>query len=538
MIVWLLGVASRGRPHDGGNRRIARARRGTPDWQFPVELGDVEWCVFPDLPIDDCVLGVAAEGLEGTRACRPTCARSDIRQVGAPPPQQSRNRVPTASVPTRITPALHGMTSRQPILRRQRGHRPASGNEQARRPGSGSLRRAALFASVLSVVTGCAVALEAQGTGTVSGRVIDGQTQRPISNVLVRVADTEIESLTDEAGLFALPGISPGNRRLVMEHLSYGEHSRQVLVQAGASLRLEARITQRAIELAPLVVETLTELQRRRVTTGFAMREVVREEIDAAARTGQDLSELLRDRMPSAYIRPGARGSACLETRGGRRGGARCNEVTVMLDGIQVSDPGYLYTTMPLSNIERLELLSVAEAGARYGSVAGGGVLLIETRQGPRPTDPIAAKTVNARFDWSQEESSHPWKRSLLSSFAANAIGFAVTLRLADHCLWLTESGTLGLRTRCNGAATTGIGFLGMGLPAFGSSLAARWGGTTTRSKGRLTPAALAAGLTLMSGYILIINGTDASQAAGAALVTVGVPVLTVLSDRVFRQLR
>jgi hypothetical protein len=374
------------------------------------------------------------------------------------------------------------------------------------------------------------------GFGTVSGRVIDANTRRPIPDVVVRVEESLQETLTDRSGMFVLAGVPVGDRRLVLQHLSYGEHTRRVLITEQENLTLEARISTRAIELAPLVVETLSELDRRRITTGVQINEVERPDMDVAQRTGQNLADLIRQRIPGASVRQGRLGGACVEFRGARAARGACRELTVFVDGVRIADPGLFFTTVPPNDIERMELLSPAEAGARYGSVSGNGVLLVETRRPPerRGATTLDGKAVSG-FDWTGESRPYAWKRVFASSFVANAVGVGLSLALADQCLWRTEAGSLGLRTRCGGAATTGIGFLAMALPAFGGSMAAQWGGTTDMSKGRVTPTSLAAALGVVSGYMFLIHGTGTSEMIGATVLSVGVPVITTLADRIFR---
>lgn len=376
--------------------------------------------------------------------------------------------------------------------------------------------------------------------GVVSGRVVDQGSGAPISEVLIRVEDTAIEALSDERGRFTLSDVPAGQQRLLLSHLAYGEHARLVLVPEADRMIVEARISTQAIELAPLLVETLTEVDRRQATTGAQVNEVERPEIDLAHRTGQNLGELLRQEIPGASVRQGWFGGACVEFRGARATGGRCREMTVFLDGVRIADPGLLLATLSPNDVESMEILSPAEAGARYGSVSGNGVLLIETRRPPRPgaRDPNRTSAEATLFDWSGESNPYAWKRTMATSFLANALGVGAGLALAHQCLWRTEAGSLGLRTRCGGAATTSIGFLALGLPALGSALAAQWGGATDRSAGRVTPMSLTAALGVASGYMLIIHGTETSQVAGSVVLGLGVPVLTTLADRIFRALR
>jgi hypothetical protein len=376
--------------------------------------------------------------------------------------------------------------------------------------------------------------------GIVLGRVVDQATGTPISDVRIRVAETAIEALSDDGGRFRLPDVPPGQQRLLLSHLAYGEHDRLVLVPNADRLILEARLSTQAIELAPLLVETLTEVDRRQATSGAQVNEVERPAIDLAHRTGRNLGEVLRQEIPGASLREGWFGGACVEFRGARSGTGPCRELTVFMDGVRIAEPGLLLATLSPNDVESMEILSAAEAGARYGSISGNGVLLIETRRPPGPArrrGPQPAAPESAFFDWSGEDHPYAWKGTFVRAFLANALGVGAGLVLAHQCMWRTEAGSLGLRTRCGGATTAGIGLVALGLPAVASALAARWGGATDRSAGRITPMSLTAALGLASGYMLVIHGTDGSQAAGAVMLGMGVPVLTTLANRIFRSL-
>jgi hypothetical protein len=373
-----------------------------------------------------------------------------------------------------------------------------------------------------------------RGVGSISGRVIDATTARPISDVVVRLDGSNHETLSDARGMFTLTEVGEGEQRLVLEHLQYGEHARRVLVTPDEDLSLEARISSRAIELAPLVVETLTELDRRRITSGSQINEVVRDDLDLAQSSGRTLSQMLSERIPGASVRRGPAGRSCVEYRGARGAGA-CRDLTVFVDGVRIADPGSFYDMIPPGDIERMEILSVAEAGARYGSVSGNGVLLIETRRPPTRNNPDQALPTNTMFDWSGEAHPYAWKRVFATSFAANVVGIGLGMALADQCLRRSDAGSLGLKSHCGGATTMGIGLLSMAVPALGSSLAAQWGGATPLSQGRLAPTSLTTALGVASGYFLVIHGTGASEAMGAVVLGLGVPVLTTLADRIFR---
>jgi hypothetical protein len=417
---------------------------------------------------------------------------------------------------------------------------PAQGCRSAAASAAAHLRASVLALLLPALVAGAVAAQDVgtgTGTGTVSGRVIDSADLRPVADVEVAVAGVA-RTVTDAAGFFSIVGVPIGERALMLSHLAYGEHVREVLIERDGNLQLDVRISLQALMLSPLVVEALSDLERRRVTQGTAMREVVRPDIDSAAREGRNLAELLQDRLPGAMIRAGRFGGVCIEIRGARRGRGPCREVGVLLDGVPIGNPGLLYTTIPLNDLERVELLSAAEAGARYGSAGAYGMLLIETRRGPAPDRPTRNGDLLTGFDWSGEAEPYPWVRVFGSSLVGNAAGLALGLALADRCLKVSDIGSFGLRTRCDGLTTVSVGFLSLGLPALAGGLAARWGGATDRSRGRITPAGLAASFGLTAGYLMLIHGEPGTEAAGTVILTLGVPALLTLSDRVFRALR
>jgi hypothetical protein len=260
-------------------------------------------------------------------------------------------------------------------------------------------------------------------------------------------------------------------------HLGFGDHLEAVMLTAGQTLALDVRMSSEAIELAPLLVEGRSDLDERRRTSGHGINEVEEFEIDRAARSGLTLRELLQTTMPGTLASQGGLSGTCVQYRAIRSGGdTGCMEVTVILDGVQVANPGYIYETMPLNSISRLEMLSPGQAGVRYGTAAGQAVLLIETRRGPQMQRAIDARFVTG-MAWNEAAPYH----------------------------WRAVVGSTG---------------------------------GTDVSRGRVGPSSFAGGVVLTGGYLLIIHGGEGARATGFALLSVGVPVAIALADRVFRTIR
>ena len=399
---------------------------------------------------------------------------------------------------------------------------------------------AARWVLLLSVVTlASATGAASQEHGILTGRVLEQQNSRPIADVVVRLHDLGLSTVTDAGGMFQFTEVPEGAHILLVEHLAYGDQSREIAVNPGEDLRLDVRLSPRTIELAPLVVEAVTELEQRRISTGHSINEVGPAQLSEAARRGLALSDVLTQHLPGLRVRSGRTGS-CVEYRSTSAQGG-CNDVSIYVDGVRSAVPSLLYFSMPLDDIARVELLSPLQASTRFGMAAGGGALLVETKTGPQRRRETASDRLATGFDWSLEEKRYGWERVFLSSFVGNAVGLAVGLGLANQCLDI-DTGIGGLRPRCTGVLTTGTGVLALALPSAAGGYSAGWAGQTRRSKGRFLPAALGSAMAATAGYLLLIEGRSnearSAETAGLVLLAVGTPLMTTLADRVFRVLR
>jgi hypothetical protein len=386
---------------------------------------------------------------------------------------------------------------------------------------------------------------QAQQTRVISGVVIDRETSAPVPQALLRIQNTELQAVTSTEGTFRIT-VPVGRHVLLVEHIAYGNHTDTVQVRADQDVRIQIQISRQAIQLTPLTVQGESQLETRRRTTGSSFNELRREYIDGAQQKGFNLAEALRDGMMSVQVSGERRGgSYCVEYRSGtfqNKGGAVCREVAVYIDDVKISNPSTLYSTMPLRDIERIEMLGPNEAGTRYGISGGRGVLLIETRQGIlAQRRPERKGAPMAGLDWSLETQPYRWAKVAGSSIVGSAVGLGLAMLVADQCLRI-EPGTHPLRSKCDAFSTVASGFIVIGLPSVAGSFAASRAGATERSKGRILPSALLGTLSAAGGYLLYVQGksndSQFSTTTGILLVTVGTPVLTTVGDRLFRSLR
>jgi hypothetical protein len=386
-----------------------------------------------------------------------------------------------------------------------------------------------------------ASSLSAQATtGTLTGRLLDDMSGQGISNVVVRIDGSQLSAVSGTDGRFLISAVPAGRRVVTLQHVAYGERVDTVVIRAGQEIRLDVRMAMRAVQGDSIVAQATTELQARRRSTGAAMHELERGAIDEAARKGQSLAELLRDQMPSLHVESQSSGfMTCVEFRqgSGLRATGGCQMMAIYIDGVFMSAPGTIPPNIPLNDIERVEAISPGQAGVQYGTLGGNGVLLIETRRGPGPQRQRPGETYMVGFDWSGETRPYRWVRVTSSTFVANALGLGIGLLAADQCLAVDREGTaaVGIREGCGGLRALGSGTLAIALPIFASSYAARWGGSTERSRGRLVPSFVIGSVSALTGFLLLVEGQEIP--AGVAL-AVGTPALISLSDRIFRVLR
>ena len=106
--------------------------------------------------------------------------------------------------------------------------------------------------------------VDAQGSGSITGQVIDRTTRAPLTNVLVSVGGTTLSAVTNQQGRYAIAGVPSGTHELRVSMLGYGRASQSVNVTAAGSATADFQLEVTALELEGIVVNATGQEQRRR----------------------------------------------------------------------------------------------------------------------------------------------------------------------------------------------------------------------------------------------------------------------------------
>lgn len=397
---------------------------------------------------------------------------------------------------------------------------------------------------------------------TIVGRIFDVQTREPVEGMSVTIPGTSHDGVTDGTGLFRLQGVAPGPAVVLrFEHLAYGVQSDTLSVVAGERKMLQISLAREAIDIDPLVVTVMSEADRRERAAGTSLEIITEEEIARLVPRYRGIEGVLKSEVPGIRISdrsgliPGIPGVyICVEFRGvakSLRDNPPCRYPLVILDQVRIDDPvkiEALVSTLELEDVHQIEMISPAAAGVQYGTGSQNGVLVIETKLkapaagvGPSalPADPGSP---GDHYNWALEPAGHPTWRTLGATAVGNAAGLALGLWTADQCVDFDRLHMDLFNSTCGGAAGAGTRLAALALPVLGSTLAARFAGRTDLSQGSWRETAAFSLIMLVPGYVLAGTGFgekgSRSVYVGKAMLAFGVPIVTTLADRIYRQIR
>ncbi len=211
----------------------------------------------------------------------------------------------------------------------------------------------------------------AQETHTLYGKVIHGNTGKPLQAVNIQAGIEDRGTITGENGEFTLSGLIEGEQLIRFTHIGFEMVEKTVFIPSSHSL--EITLNQNLIEMDALVVTgTRTEryLKDAPVTTQVIKGEKLKES------GASDISDVISE-MTGINIVENQFGT------GVELLGFDTDHILVMVDGMKLIGRvnGQLdVAQIPVDHIDRIEVVKGATS-ALYGSEAMGGVINILTKQ-------------------------------------------------------------------------------------------------------------------------------------------------------------
>jgi hypothetical protein len=93
----------------------------------------------------------------------------------------------------------------------------------------------------------------------------------PVQDAEVEFTVSGLETTTNRSGMFVFPGVPPGQERLRIRHLTYGEQTRTLELEPGRAYRVRGVVSPDPIELEGIQVTSTSQ----NWLVGAALRSVV-----------------------------------------------------------------------------------------------------------------------------------------------------------------------------------------------------------------------------------------------------------------------
>ena len=218
------------------------------------------------------------------------------------------------------------------------------------------------------LLTTAALSLQAQTRNQVSGRVTDAAGE-PLVGATVVVVGTTIGTTTDIDGNYAIN--APAAGQLKFSYIGYAEQTVEIGTQSVINITLQDD----SQVLKDVVVIGYGTMEKKSVTSSITS---IKGDDLTAGMGGSTIATVLQGKVPGLTIS----GSSSPNSSNGfqLRGVASINasqSPLVVIDGI----PGGDMRALIQEDIESIDVLKDASAGAIYGTRAAGGVILITTKR-------------------------------------------------------------------------------------------------------------------------------------------------------------
>ena len=234
----------------------------------------------------------------------------------------------------------------------------------------------------------------AQQAGSVTGRVLEQQTGRPIASVQVFISELNLGGLTQQDGRYLILNVPVGTHILTAARIGYRAQTQTVTVAVGEPIVLDYLLTEDALRLDEIIVTGTPGGTQRRAIGNSVVTVDVLDLVQAGAVS--DMQSLLTARTPGlsfTRISTSVGAGAPLQIRGSGSF-SLSSDPLIYVDGIRVNNDSQagpnandgrqinVLDDFNPEDIESIEIIKGPAAATLYGTEASAGVIQIITKKG------------------------------------------------------------------------------------------------------------------------------------------------------------
>ena len=231
----------------------------------------------------------------------------------------------------------------------------------------------------------------AQGTASVTGRVVDSATAQPVAGARVAVVGSTTGTLTDRDGQYLLRGLAAGTISLRAQRIGFAPQTVQVALTDGSRATVDFTLTASATTLSDVVVTGYGTDTRENLSTSIAS--VDAQQLQNTPVAGVDAAMQGRAAGVQVVQNAGNPGVGMTVRIRGAASISASNQPLYVIDGIPMLRDDFsqlgvggqdLTATTGLNpdEMDKIDILKDASAAAIYGSRGSNGVVMITTKRG------------------------------------------------------------------------------------------------------------------------------------------------------------
>jgi TonB-linked SusC/RagA family outer membrane protein len=246
-------------------------------------------------------------------------------------------------------------------------------------------------AFALGLLTGTAAATAAQ-QGTITGRVTEQGTGRPVADARILLVGTSLFAVTNAEGRYTVRNVPVGTATVRVLRVGYTEMRRPATVAAGETATVDFVLAEAVVRLQEVVTTATGEAAR--VELGHTVATVDADRITKESPV-TNIQEVLAARTPGVHVGLGSQtgGGARIRIRGNSSLNLS-NDPIYIIDGVRMtsnSGSSNLFTggaqpsrvgDLNPDEIETIEIVKGPSAATLYGTDAANGVIVITTKKG------------------------------------------------------------------------------------------------------------------------------------------------------------